>query len=713
MMKKAWGATRAAAATAAAGAAALRNVESYMQQRVKENEEDRSREHAATEEEEEEEEEQQQEEEKLSAAEETELVQETIEDSWKNKLVQQTIEENPARPRGVRAEWETDSSAARSRLRNLDTRNLSKGSITSKGLAHLSIKQLRSLMKQHRVTCSHCVEKQHLVEALMRAGAKAASFGIIDDKKPPGSSCCKVCSNGKACGHSCISKGKTCSKPKGCACDVSKKPSSPTPRASSPSSPSSSSSPELHEVRVKQARNAAELRHLHHLVSELVPLKKKAAAHANEMQMKLDSLTINATNTKQRNVNAKEQWRKHKLHQHQRSATAQRHCTMRNNATTTAPPPHRGIMNRGNDTTTATSAAAADTKKKKPTQEKVTAMHWLTWGVAALAFLSLLMRLQYMRCIVCLVSTIFCALVLLFPSSPHLVLATLLSLPLLCLTLKRIGTSKNRAPVVVLVDGNHQPASCLDEQSEFVQQRALANFEVYHRRSATLDDVRLSSAGIMGWFDGGAMLGQQHEENEVVEQDRPEGCEPASSESEESSSPDHYVSLLDRAMEHHTPLMLRYAGGSTPHALRSFTPLKWEDGIKSRLLALCHTSRSPKSFLTRRIVELYEDSAPEQSCTAVPAPKSVAEEHRRMRQMSSLRSLTPSPSRRCNTWGSAWMWPSSHCKQRPATYRLRWSLYSLHQPMKMILMLMLMLILLLLLGPAPIPRHNTDDCWMD
>jgi hypothetical protein len=32
-------------------------------------------------------------------------------------------------------------------------------------------------------------------------------------------SCCKVCSVGKACGDSCISRDKACHKPPGCACD--------------------------------------------------------------------------------------------------------------------------------------------------------------------------------------------------------------------------------------------------------------------------------------------------------------------------------------------------------------------------------------------------------------------------------------------------------------------------------------------------------------
>src|SRR5437879_1263285 len=33
-------------------------------------------------------------------------------------------------------------------------------------------------------------------------------------------SCCKICSKGKACGNSCISRAYTCHQPPGCACDA-------------------------------------------------------------------------------------------------------------------------------------------------------------------------------------------------------------------------------------------------------------------------------------------------------------------------------------------------------------------------------------------------------------------------------------------------------------------------------------------------------------
>lgn len=40
-----------------------------------------------------------------------------------------------------------------------------------------------------------------------------------DEKCTPRSECCKICSKGKACGDSCISRSYACRKAKGCACD--------------------------------------------------------------------------------------------------------------------------------------------------------------------------------------------------------------------------------------------------------------------------------------------------------------------------------------------------------------------------------------------------------------------------------------------------------------------------------------------------------------
>lgn len=39
------------------------------------------------------------------------------------------------------------------------------------------------------------------------------------ESAPTQQTCCKICSKGKACGNSCISRSYTCHQPPGCACD--------------------------------------------------------------------------------------------------------------------------------------------------------------------------------------------------------------------------------------------------------------------------------------------------------------------------------------------------------------------------------------------------------------------------------------------------------------------------------------------------------------
>ena len=41
----------------------------------------------------------------------------------------------------------------------------------------------------------------------------------LADLTPVAVTCCKVCSVGKACGNTCISRDKTCHVGQGCACD--------------------------------------------------------------------------------------------------------------------------------------------------------------------------------------------------------------------------------------------------------------------------------------------------------------------------------------------------------------------------------------------------------------------------------------------------------------------------------------------------------------
>jgi hypothetical protein len=41
----------------------------------------------------------------------------------------------------------------------------------------------------------------------------------VPQPPPPARSCCKICTTGKACGNSCISRSYICHQPPGCACD--------------------------------------------------------------------------------------------------------------------------------------------------------------------------------------------------------------------------------------------------------------------------------------------------------------------------------------------------------------------------------------------------------------------------------------------------------------------------------------------------------------
>ena len=49
--------------------------------------------------------------------------------------------------------------------------------------------------------------------------SSASAPELARDPSPMPMACCKVCSQGKACGNSCIAKSKDCHQPPGCACD--------------------------------------------------------------------------------------------------------------------------------------------------------------------------------------------------------------------------------------------------------------------------------------------------------------------------------------------------------------------------------------------------------------------------------------------------------------------------------------------------------------
>ncbi len=54
---------------------------------------------------------------------------------------------------------------------------------------------------------------------LTLAAASGPPLTAACSKDSTGSSCCKVCTTGKACGDTCIQKTDTCNQPPGCACN--------------------------------------------------------------------------------------------------------------------------------------------------------------------------------------------------------------------------------------------------------------------------------------------------------------------------------------------------------------------------------------------------------------------------------------------------------------------------------------------------------------
>jgi hypothetical protein len=62
--------------------------------------------------------------------------------------------------------------------------------------------------------------KPVVVPVIPHPAVPAPTVYVPDPTPAPVSSCCKICSKGKACGDSCISRSYTCHKGPGCACDA-------------------------------------------------------------------------------------------------------------------------------------------------------------------------------------------------------------------------------------------------------------------------------------------------------------------------------------------------------------------------------------------------------------------------------------------------------------------------------------------------------------
>jgi len=80
-----------------------------------------------------------------------------LSDKEEEELIKETIAENPAEERGVRPEWVKEEEM-RSKWKH-DSASVPYNN-------RVTIKQLREYMRQNGVSCTHCSEKQHLIDAI-------------------------------------------------------------------------------------------------------------------------------------------------------------------------------------------------------------------------------------------------------------------------------------------------------------------------------------------------------------------------------------------------------------------------------------------------------------------------------------------------------------------------------------------------------------------
>jgi hypothetical protein len=78
-------------------------------------------------------------------------------------------------------------------------------------ISKLSVNSLVVATRCNSIDVSQCVV----------GNRDASELSIVStlSSAEPAAYCCKVCSTGKACGDSCISRDKECHKPPGCACN--------------------------------------------------------------------------------------------------------------------------------------------------------------------------------------------------------------------------------------------------------------------------------------------------------------------------------------------------------------------------------------------------------------------------------------------------------------------------------------------------------------
>lgn len=71
----------------------------------------------------------------------------------------------------------------------------------------------------HTVSSEQSVYQLEQQPQAVERAPSSMEEAAIDESLHISAGCCKICTKGKACGNSCISRAYQCHKPKGCACD--------------------------------------------------------------------------------------------------------------------------------------------------------------------------------------------------------------------------------------------------------------------------------------------------------------------------------------------------------------------------------------------------------------------------------------------------------------------------------------------------------------
>lgn len=88
---------------------------------------------------------------------------------------------------------------------------------TSQSFSHSGGTDAYGCHTNHKTGHYHCHTPKATNEIIQDQSRQPSS--IESQFESPKQYCCKICKKGKACGDSCISRSKSCTKSAGCACD--------------------------------------------------------------------------------------------------------------------------------------------------------------------------------------------------------------------------------------------------------------------------------------------------------------------------------------------------------------------------------------------------------------------------------------------------------------------------------------------------------------